>query len=165
MEIVMPCVVFFIIGFGLLKRVNVYDAFIKGAKNGLNTAIAILPSMGAMMVAVALLKESGLMAALVNVLAPVFALVGIDENAAPLMLMRPFSGSASLAILNSIFLTHGADSRAGLTASALMGSTETIFYTLSIYLAAAKVKKGRYAVAAAMLAWLFGGIAAGLFYK
>ena len=161
----MEIVVLMIIAFGLYKRVNVYDAFLKGAKSGLDTAVTILPSMAAMMLAVALLTDSRFMAALIGLLSPVFAFIGIDENAAPLMLMRPLSGSASLAILNSIFLTHGADSRAGMTASALMGSTETIFYTLSLYLAAAKVKKARHALPAALLAWLAGGIAVGVLFR
>ena len=160
----MEIIVLLIVGYGLFKRVNVYDAFVSGAKNGMNTAIGILPNMAAMMLAVGMLTQSGLMAALIDRLSPVFALLGIDKNAAPLMLMRPLSGSASLAILNNIFLSHGADSEAGMTASALMGSTETIFYTLSIYLAAAKVKKARYALPCALAAWLAGGIAAGWFF-
>lgn len=165
MSYIVPLLVLFIVGYGLFKRVRVYDAFLKGAKEGLRTAVNILPSMAAMLTAIALLNVSGLLPALTSLLAPVFTLIGIPGEAAPLMLMRPFSGSASLALLNNILDLNGPDSRAGLVASALMGSTETIFYTLSVYLAAAKVKKSRYAVPAALIAWILGGAAAGLWFR
>lgn len=164
MSYVVPMMVFAVVAYGLVKKVDVYAAFVKGAKAGLQTAVLILPGMGAMLIAIALMRQSGLLDGLTRALAPAFQLIGIHRDAVPLMLMRPLSGSGSLAMLGSIFNTHGADSQVGLLASTLMGSSETIFYTIGIYLAAANVKKSGYAIPAAMAAWLVGGVVAGLFY-
>lgn len=154
-----------IVAYGLLKGVKVYDAFVTGAKDGLRTAVNILPNLAAMLTAIALMSGSGLLGGLQSLMAPALMWMGIPKEAAPLMLLRPFSGSGSLAILGSILETAGPDSRAGLVASTLMGSSETIFYTLGIYMAAAKVRKSRYALPAALAAWLAASWAAGLFYR
>lgn len=149
---------------GVWKGVPVYDAFIIGAKEGLKTAVQILPCMIAMLTAIGLMTGSGILGALEKLLGPVFSAIGILPEAAPLMLLRPLSGSASLAMLQDVFVKHGPDSIAGLLASTLMGSSETIFYTVGLYLSTAGVKKSRYAVPAALGAWLAGSIAAGWFY-
>lgn len=151
--------------YGLLKKVAVYDAFAAGAKEGLRTAVAILPNLSAMLIAVNLLRASGLLSEIQKILSPVFASVGIPREATPLMLIRPFSGSGALAVLESILVNEGPDSRAGLVSSALMGSSETIFYTLGIYMSAAKVSDSRYALPAALAAWIAGSCTTGLFYR
>lgn len=161
----LPGLILAIVGAGLLKGVPVYEAFVEGAKEGLKTAISILPYMIAMLSAILLMQRSGLLDSLTQVLSPVFSFLGIPDSVAPLMLLRPFSGSASLAMLQSIMEKYGADSRAGLVASVLMGSTETIFYTCALYLGAAGIKKSRYAVPAALAAWLAGSVAAGMFFR
>lgn len=161
----LPCLILLIVGTGLLRGVPVYEAFVEGAKEGLKTAVTILPYMIAMLAAIYLMQQSGLLSSLTQLLTPVFSFLGIPKAVAPLMLLRPFSGSASLAMLQNILETNGPDSRAGLVASTLMGSTETIFYTCGLYLGAAGVKKSRYAIPAALVAWLVGSVVAGLFYR
>ncbi len=161
----LPCLILLIVGGGLIKGVPVYDAFVAGAKEGLKTAVTILPYMIAMLSVIFLMQKSGLLSSVTKLLSPVFDALGIPQPVAPLMLLRPFSGSASLAMLQNILSDQGTDSRAGLVASTLMGSTETIFYTCGIYLGAAGVKKSRYAIPAALAAWLTGSIVAGLFYR
>ena len=161
----LPGMILIIIAAGLIKGVPVYEAFVEGAKEGLKTAVTILPYMIAMLSAIVLMQRSGFLASLTQMLTPVFTFLGIPKSVAPLMLLRPFSGSASLAMLQNILETQGPDSRAGLVASTLMGSTETIFYTCGLYLGAAGVKKSRYAIPASLVAWLVGSVAAGLFYR
>ena len=147
-----------IIIYGLIRRVPVYDAFIGGAKKGLRSAVDILPTLVAMLSFIALLVHSGALAAFTGLCAPAFRAIGIPEGAMPVFLIRPFSGSAALAMLEQTYARFGPDSMEGRIASAMMGSSETIFYTLPLYLAAAKVKKSRYAVPAALIAWFSGGI-------
>ena len=102
------------------------------------------------------------MDALAGLLSPALAFAGIPRETIPLMLMRPLSGSASLAMLKTVLDACGPDSRAGLVACVMMGSSETVFYTCGVYLAAAGVKKSRYTVPCALLAWLAGSLAAGV---
>ncbi len=161
----LPGLILVIVGGGFVKGVPVYEAFVKGAKEGLKTAATILPYMIAMLSAIILMQRSGFLSALTQLMTPVFSLLGIPQSVAPLMLLRPFSGSASLAMLQHILETQGADSRAGLIACTLMGSTETIFYTCGLYLGAAGVKKSKHAIPAALAAWLVGSVAAGLLFQ
>lgn len=159
-DIVVPTLLMVILGFGLWKRVPVYDVFLEGAKKGVRTALEILPCLVAMLTFVAMLVQSGALAALTRACAPLLTRLGIPEAVLPTMLIRPFSGSATLAMLEQTMAQYGPDSPEARVASAMMGSSETIFYTLPLYLAAAKVRKSRYAVPAALLTWLVGGIAA-----
>ncbi len=161
----LPGLILFIIGIGLIKGVPVYDAFVEGAKAGLKTAVTILPYMIAMLSAIFLMQSSGFLSALTQLMTPVFSFIGIPQSVAPLMLLRPFSGSASLAMLQNILQTQGADSNAGMIACTLMGSTETIFYTCGLYLGAAGVKKSRYSIPAALAAWLVGSVVAGMLFR
>ena len=157
-DLLIPCAFFFMLLCGVVKRVPVYDTFLEGAKSGLHTAVNILPCLAAILAAVALLVASGAMEWLLHVISPVLTALGMPEGSLPVWLMRPFSGSASLAMLEKTFEHYGPDSPEGLVASTMMGSSETIFYTCSLYLAAAGVKRPRHAVPAALLAWIAGGI-------
>ena len=150
-----------ILGYGLYKGVPVYDAFLSGAKEGLRSAVSILPNLAAMLIAVSVMNESGLMALLLSWLAPLFECIGVPKEAAPVMLMRPFSGSGALAMLSDLMAKAGPDSRAGRVASALIGSSETIFYTLGIYMAAGGVNRSRYALPAALIGWFAASCVAG----
>lgn len=148
---------------GLIHRVPVYDAFLEGAKEGIETARYILPSLVAMLCAIRAFSACGLMERLCAWLEPAAVWVNIPRETLPLMLFKPLSGSASLAMLREILNDCGPDSRAGLAASVMMGSSETVFYTCGVYLAAAGVKKSRHIVPCALAAWLAGSIAAGAF--
>ena len=151
----------FSLGCGLLRRVPVYDAFLEGAKEGIETARCILPSLAAMLCAIRGLSACGLLERVCFWLEPAAAFAGIPKETLPLMLFKPLSGSASLAMLREIFSEFGPDSRAGLVASVMMGSSETVFYTCGVYLGAAGVKKTRHIVPCALAAWLAGSVVAG----
>lgn len=154
--------ILFSIGCGAFRRIPLYDAFMDGAKEGLGTARSIMPALITMLCAIRAFEASGLLDGMCRLLSPLFSWAGIPAETLPLMLMRPLSGSASLAMLESILKTCGPDSRAGMVASIMMGSTETIFYTCGIYLSAAGVKRSRHAIPCALLAWLAGSLAAGM---
>ncbi len=146
---------------GMIRRAPVYDAFLTGALEGLDTARRIVPSLVGMLCAIAALRACGVLDAICRVCAPALTAAGLPPGVLPLMLLRPLSGSASLAMLSDIMAQYGPDSREGLTACALMGSSETIFYTCTLYLSAAGVKRSRHAIPAALLAWLAGSLVAG----
>ncbi len=157
----MPLLIAAVVVYGLIRRVSVYEAFVRGAKQGLRVAVDVLPFLVAMLPVIALMEASGAMAFLVRLFEPVLTALGLPEQVLPLMLLRPLSGSASLAMLERTLAAVGADSYAGRVASTLMGSSETIFYTVALYLGAAGVRRSRHAVPVALLAWLAGSVAAG----
>ncbi len=158
---VLPLFVLACLGVGAARRVAVYDAFLEGAKEGLATAWRILPALVAMLCAIRAFMACGLMDRLCGALSPALEWTGIPRETLPLMLLRPLSGSASLAMLRDILSSCGPDSRAGLVASVMMGSSETVFYTCGVYLGAAGVKKTRHIIPCALAAWLAGSLAAG----
>ena len=157
----LPLFVLLCLGIGAVKRVAVYDAFLEGAKEGLVTAYRILPALVAMLCAIRAFTACGLMDGLCGLLAPLLAWTGLPPETLPLMLLKPLSGSASLAMLRDILASCGPDSRAGLAASVMMGSSETVFYTCGVYLSAANVKETRHIIPCALAAWLVGSLAAG----
>ena len=145
---------------GLYKRIDCFNAFRTGAKNGIETAIQIMPAMVGLMVAIAVFRASGVMDVMVGWLTPVASAFHIPKEVLPLAFLRPVSGSASLAMLHDIFQTVGPDSRVGRIASVMMGSTETVFYTVAVYLSAINVKKTGYIVPVALFCGLFGFVIA-----
>lgn len=159
-----PLALFFLacLAAGAVNRAPLYDAFVEGAGEGLKTARKILPPLIAMLCAIRAFSESGLTGVLSSLLAPALQWARIPPETLPLMLLRPLSGSASLAVLKDILHVYGPDSRVGLVASVMMGSSETVFYTCCVYLGAAGVKNSRHTIPCALLAWLAGSVAAGL---
>ena len=154
-----PVFIVFILGYGAFKGVPVYETFVEGAKEGLGTAFRILPYLVAMFVAIGVFRASGAMDLLIRVLSPVIGLVGIPSEILPLALMRPMSGSASVGILAELLKVYGPDAFIGRSASTVMGSSETLFYTISVYFGSVGVKKTRYVLAAGLLADLAGLLA------
>lgn len=146
---------------GAWKKLPMYDLFVEGAGAGLRTAIRVLPNLAAMLCAISLMQASGLMDALCKVCAPVFVWMGLPSETAPLVFIRPMSGSGALAMLESILQQYGSDSRIGLIACTLMGSSETIFYTVGIYLSASRSQNSGYAVPCALFGMLAGTWLAG----
>ncbi len=140
-----------VLGYGLFKRVDCFSAFRDGAKNGIETCVQIIPAMVGLMVGIAVFRASGAMEYLIAIIKPVTSFFGIPEEVLPLALLRPVSGSASLALLNDIYATSGPDSAAGMIGSVMMGSTETVFYTIAIYLSSVGVKKTAYIVPIALI--------------
>ncbi|GHU78559.1 spore maturation protein B [Clostridia bacterium] len=158
-DLVLPLFILGVIVYGLIRKVPVYDTFLEGAKRGLQSAVAVLPCLVGMLAFISLLVQSGALSAFAGWCSPALRMLGIPEGALPVLMIRPFSGSAALAMLEQTFARFGPDSLEGRSASVMVGSSETIFYTLPLYLAAAKVKRSRYAIPAALIAWLAGGIA------
>ena len=152
-----------LVGVGLyaaLRGVDVYSALCKGAKDGLQVVRDILPPLVVLLTAIAMLRASGLLDALAGLLSPVLRLLGIPAECAPLMLLRPFSGSGALAVGSELMERFGPDSAVGRTAAVMLGSTETTFYVVGVYFGAAGIKKTRHAIPAAVVADLVGFVAA-----
>lgn len=147
---------------GLVKRENVYDALTEGAAGGLRVVASIAPSLIILLCSLQMLRASGALDALSQLFAPVFRLFGIPPETAPLVLIRPISGSAALAVGTELMRTYGVDSAIGRTAAIMLGSTETTFYTICVYFGAAGIRKTRYAIPAALIADLTGFIVAAL---
>jgi spore maturation protein B len=154
-----PAFIAFVVVFGTAKKVNVYESFIAGAKQGLTTAFRILPYVVGFIFAIQMFTASGCFDYIAGALSPLLKPVGIPPEVLPLALMQPFSGSASLAMLTSIFNRYGPDSFIGRAASTMMGSSETIFYTVSLYYGSVGVKKTRYTIPAAIISAVAGLIA------
>lgn len=146
----------------LARRQDAWAALSDGAAQGLRTTARIVPPLVILLTAVAMLRASGAFSLLSALLAPATDALGIPAETLPLMLVRPFSGSAALAVGAELMLRHGADSTVGRTAAIMLGSTETTFYTVSVYFGAAGIRKTRYAVPAALIADLTGFLAASL---
>lgn len=148
--------------FAIFKKVDVYSVLVKGAGEGLRVTMKMLPALVGLLSAVYMLRASGALDALTNALMPVFELIGIPAETTPLIFIRPMSGSGALAVGSEIISEFGADSQIGRTAAVMLGATETTFYTVAVYFGAARVKKSRYAIPAALCADLTGFIVAAL---
>ncbi len=159
---IMPGMIALIALYGMAKRIDVYDAVIHGASGGLGVLARIVPPLIALLTAVAMLRASGFLELCARWAAPLLDLFGIPPETAPLLLVRPISGSAALGVGADIIATYGPDSRIGRTAAVMMGSTETTFYTIAVYFGAANIKKTRYAIPAALCADLVGFISAAM---
>lgn len=148
--------------FALSKRVDVFSALLTGAKEGMKITAGILPSLVVLLSGVYMLRASGALDALSRLLAPVLELLGIPSETAPLMFLRPFSGSGALAVGTELIQSFGPDSYIGRCAAVMLGSTETTFYVIAVYFGAAGVKKTRHAIPSALAADLTGFIMAAL---
>jgi spore maturation protein B len=151
--------------FALLRKTELYPALTDGIKDGLSVIYRIFPPVAAMLTAVYMFRASGALEILTFALSPAFNLLGIPPETAPLILIRPLSGSGALAVATEIIKQYGADSEIGRISAVMIGSTETTFYTIAVYFGAAGIKKSRYAVPAALLADLASFIAAGIMVR
>ena len=147
-----PAIFIAILVAAILKKVKAYDMFIEGAKEGIDTIIRIMPSLVGLLVAVGVFKASGALDILIAILRPLIDLLGMPPEVAPLALLRPISGSASFAFVTEIIKAFGPDTYQGRVAAIMMGSTETIFYTLAVYYGAVGIKNIRYTLVAALMA-------------
>lgn len=160
-NIIIPVIIFYIVAYGLSNRCNVYEDFIRGAKDGFHTVIQIMPTLIGLMVAVGILRASGFLEFFGGLFSGVAERLGFSAELVPLMFVKMFSSSAATGLVLDIFKNHGPDSLIGLTTSIMMSCTETIFYTMSVYFLAAKVTKTRYTLKGALLATI-AGIAASI---
>lgn len=158
-DFIIPGIVFYIIGFGLLMKKNVYDEFIKGAADGLKTVVGIMPTLVGLMVGVGVLRTSGFLDFAASIFKVVTDYLHFPSELVPLTIVRLFSSSAATGLALDIFKEYGPDSRLGLITSLMMSCTETVFYTMSVYFLVAGVKKTRYTLAGALIATLAGVVA------
>ena len=145
--------------YGMARRVDVYDALVQGAGDGLGVLVKIVPPLVGLLTAVYMLRASGVLELASGALAPVLGLLGIPAETAPLLLVRPVSGSAALGVGAELISAFGPDSLVGRTAAVMLGSTETTFYTIAVYFGSAGIVKTRYAIPAALCADLAGFMA------
>lgn len=153
---VIPLIVVIIVLWGMKKGVAVYDEFIKGAKDGLGVAVQILPTLVGLMIAVGVLRASGLLDRLVQSIAFLTDALHFPAALVPLGVLKLFSSSAATGMLLDIYETYGCDSFLGTAASLMLSSTETVFYTMSIYFMSVKITKTRWTLAGALLCSLAG---------
>jgi len=160
MDFIVPALIAFVGVYGCARRVDVYDALVQGAGDGLRVMLRIVPAMIGLLTAVYMLRASGALELAAQALAPALEFLGIPPETVALLLVRPVSGSAALGVGAELISTYGPDSTVGRTAAVMLGSTETTFYTIAVYFGAAGISKTRYAVPAALCADLAGFVAA-----
>ncbi len=158
-NIIIPVLIFYIIAYGMAAKTQVYESFIKGAKDGLKTVVEITPTLIGLMVAVSVLRASGFLEFLGNLIGRVTDPLGFPGELVPLTLVKMFSSSAATGLVLDIFKRYGTDSLMGMIISLMMSSTETIFYTMSVYYMVAKVHKTKWTLPGALTATIAGTIA------
>ena len=152
LDYLIPSILLVSAALAIRKRENPYDLLLEGARDGLKLLLTLIPTLILLLTAVAMFRSSGAAELLSGFLAPVFGFFGIPPETAILVLIRPISGSAALAVGADLMKTYGVDSQVGRTAAVMLGSTETTFYTISVYFGAAGIKKTKYTVPAALIA-------------
>lgn len=156
---IIPAIMFFIVVYGMYKKTNVYDDFVDGAMGGLKTVVKVMPTLIGLMVAVGVLRQSGFMDFVGKWFGKVTEPLGFPGELMPVTIVKAFSSSAATGMVLDIFKKYGPDSYLGMVTSLMMSSTETIFYTMSVYYITAGVKKTRWTLAGAILATIAGTIA------
>ncbi len=168
-DYIVPLLLLFVSAMALRKKENAYDLLLTGAADGLKLLVTLVPALIALLTAVTMLRASGAVALISQTLSPIFHFFGIPPETAILVLIRPVSGSAALAVGAELMAQYGVDSLIGRTAAIMLGSTETTFYTVSVYFGAAGIKQTRYTIPAALIAdftgFLVASLTARLFYS
>ena len=161
-DYIVPCLLLTAALLALRRKENAYDILLSGTADGLKMLVTIMPALILLLTAVSMLRASGAVEVISSVLAPLFSFFGIPPETAMLVLVRPISGSAALAVGAELMQEYGTESLIGRTAAVMLGSTETTFYVISVYFGAAGIQKTRYAIPAALLADLTGFFVASL---
>lgn len=164
-NIAIPFTILLIISYGLIEKNMVFDSFLEGAKDGLKIIYNIFPTLLGLFLSINVLRESGIIDAITNFFNPVLMFFKIPAEILPLALLRPISGSASMAVATDIMTKYGVDSFIGLISSTIMGSTETTLYTIALYTSTIKVKKTRFVLCAALMADFVGMITSVVFWR
>lgn len=146
---------------GVMKGVDVYGAFLAGGKQGMKSALGLLPALCAMMFLLGVMNASGLNELLATALSPVLRILNLPQETSTVLLMRPLSGSGSMAALQQVFDQCGVDSRAGKIASVLMSASETIFYTMTVYLGATGIRRLPGVIGVSLVSYLIGAAVCG----
>lgn len=160
-----PFTILIIIVYGLIEKQSVFDIFLEGAKEGLQIVVNIFPTLLGLFLSISVLRASGIIDEITNLALPLLNLLKIPSEILPLALLRPISGSASMAVATDIMNNFGVDSLIGLISSTIMGSTETTLYTIALYTSAVKIKKTRFVLIAALLADFVGVLTSVVFWR
>lgn len=155
-NIAMPLMIFIIVFYGIIERKKVFDIFLDGAKEGIEVVFNIFPTLVGLFVAIGALRSSGIIDLIVKVLTPFFNMINFPTEILPLAIIRPISGSASIAVATDIMKNFGVDTNIGMIASVIMGSTETTVYTIAVYTSSVGIKKTRFVLWAALIADFVG---------
>lgn len=155
-SLIIPLMVLGIVFYGIIKKLNVYDVFIEGAKESFDMVLSLFPTLLAMILGINIFLKSNLLSTLINFIKPILEFIRIPYQILPMALIRPISGSSSLAFLNNIFQEFGPDSFLGRLGSVIQGSTDTTFYIITLYFGCIGIKKIRYALWAGLFADLIG---------
>ncbi len=158
----LPALIAFVPVYGLARRVNVFDSFVSGAKESIPTMLSIFPNLLGMMVSIHVFRESGAMDLVIAALSPLLQWMNFPEEVVPLAMMRPISGSGSLALAAELIRDYGPDTFLGRLASTMQGSTDTTLYVLTVYFGAVSIRNSRYALKVGLLADAVGLLSAWL---
>jgi len=158
-DLAIPFTILIILIYGLIERNKVFDTFLNGAKEGIGIVVKIFPTLIGLFVAIGALRSSGILDFIIELIYPVIEFLKIPTEIMPLAILRPISGSASIAIGSDIMAQYGVDSKIGLITSTIMGSTETTLYTIAIYTSVVGIKKTRFVLVAALIGDLIGMLA------
>ncbi len=164
-DILVPLLIVTVLSVSVVRRREIFAPFVKGAKQGLSSTVNLLPTLVGLLVGVYMLRASGALDILAGLLTPIASAVGIEPSLIPLMLLKPLSGSGSLALGTDIIGTYGADSTVGRTAATVLAAGETTLYTVAVYMGAAGVKKSGRVLTASLIAELFAFITAVMWVK
>lgn len=155
-NLAMPSIILIIVIYGMIQKNKIFDDFLDGAKEGLEIVLSIFPTLIGIFLAIGALRSSGVLDIIINFLLPILNVIHFPTEVMPLAILRPISGSSSIAIATDIMKNYGVDSTIGMIASTIMGSTETTLYTIAIYTGCVKIKKTRFVLIAALTADLVG---------
>ena len=158
-NLAMPLIILCIVVYGVIEKNKMFDNFLDGAKEGLEMTISIFPTLVGLFVAIGALRSSGVLDIITHFLTPILNVINFPSELMPLAMLRPISGSSSIAVATDIMKNYGVDSRIGMMASTIMGSTETTVYTIAIYSSCVKIKKTRFVLTAALIGDLIGMLA------
>lgn len=158
-NLAMPLIILIIVFYSLIERKKAFDIFLDGAKDGLNIVLNIFPTLIGLFVAIGALRSSGILDLIINFVTPILDILNFPREIMPLTILRPISGSSSIAIATDIMKNFGVDSNIGIIAATIMGSTETTLYTIAVYTSSVKIKKTRFVLWAALTADIVGIIA------
>lgn len=164
-SVAMPMVILFIVIYGVKEKNKVFDTFLDGAKEGIKTTLSILPTLIGLFLAIGALRSSGILELIMKISSPILEIINFPKELMPLSILRPISGSGSIAIATDIMKNYGVDSLIGNIASTIMGSTETTLYTIAVYTSCIKIKKTRYILLAALVADITGIITSNIICK
>ena len=155
-NLAMPLIILLIVTYGLLEKNKVFDDFLEGAKEGIEIVFSILPTLIGLFVAIGALRSSGIIDIIIRFITPLLNVINFPSEIMPLAMLRPISGSGSIAVATDIMKTYGVDNSIGMMASVIMGSTETTLYTIAIYTSCVKIKKTRFVLLASLVADMVG---------